>query len=342
MASTGGNNVPSSNGIPGLNSNPNLRIKAIRFKTSTSVPASNTMTTSTTALFQSSSYGSLGGPSTIQGTIDMIEEIDKIETTLDTSASFTLFPKLPLELRYKIWKDSFAGRHVGVTVGTVRGEPKRYRIGSPQEPPFTLEVCTESRVETLRHYVVIPAMPIPSRMVLPSAAKQVIHPFFFNPKVDTLYTESALFYHYPIRVAFRRWFKNIIKINPTVFRNIVTLEIREVDFEKLEMYGRDADKLKVLHGPLLMFPGLKIVRYTALAIKSHWLDRPDGSRLVIHEPYPCEARDKYKKGIDSWVVKNEKRFTSGKAPVVRVRWMLPLSEEPLSSWTLVEEDHSRR
>ncbi|KAG4440754.1 hypothetical protein IFR05_003741 [Cadophora sp. M221] len=329
-------------GIPGPNLNAIRRRKAIELKTvTTSIPPLNTVTPSTKTSLPSSS-GSLGDASTIKDAIGMVE------AKLDTFPKFTLFPKFPLELPCQIWKESFRGRHVGVTVGSIRGKAKRYRVGGPQGPPFTLRICRDSRAETMRRYVFIRPMSIPKDMVLPSAAMQVIHPFHFNSQVDTLYTESAFFYHYPIRGAFNHWFKNIMELNPSVLRNAVTLEIREVDYQKLETYGRFPNKFNNLNRPLTMFPNLKIVRYTSMDIETdllkvggRWLVM-SGIGLVMGELGSHEARDKYEKQVDSWLVRNEKLFTSGKAPVVSVRWILLLSKESLPSWTLHHEDYSRR
>jgi hypothetical protein len=59
---------------------------------------------------------------------------------------FTLFPKLPLELRLKVWRESFpAGRHVSLATNS----------GPPPRLPTSLRVNRESRAETLRFYVVL-------------------------------------------------------------------------------------------------------------------------------------------------------------------------------------------
>jgi hypothetical protein len=85
--------------------------------------------------------------------------------------SFTLFPKLPIELRLKIWRCSFPrGRSISpdsyLTYGDY-GPPNFYatavkiktveswRDVPPTEFPVALWVNKESRQETSRHYIII-------------------------------------------------------------------------------------------------------------------------------------------------------------------------------------------
>ncbi|KAK0113486.1 hypothetical protein ONS95_013744 [Cadophora gregata] len=63
-----------------------------------------------------------------------------IAQTSPDAPGFVRFPKLPLELRLKIWRDSFPEpRHVTVAV-IVSPELKTRKLGSTQEPPVTLLV----------------------------------------------------------------------------------------------------------------------------------------------------------------------------------------------------------
>lgn len=67
--------------------------------------------------------------------------------------SFTLFPKLPLELRGMIWKRSFIGRQVilQITSSQVIGGG-RVIFQSKGNPPAVLQANTESRSIGLKEY----------------------------------------------------------------------------------------------------------------------------------------------------------------------------------------------
>ncbi|KAH7327098.1 hypothetical protein BKA65DRAFT_554662 [Rhexocercosporidium sp. MPI-PUGE-AT-0058] len=339
MADSQGNHAAPGSGAPGPNSNASpaqRRLVAIPIqrlmmiptaRTSTRPPPSYTHPTSSRALNLSATFG----------------RINVIGDNLDDPVIFVGFPKLPLELRLKIWRNSFPGqgRHVGFTVGFSQTQPKDRQIGSPQKPPASFEVCSESRAETLKHYIMIAVEPVSSGLVLKSDVKQIVYPFLFNPKFDTLYTESGFFYHRPLRNELLNFIGKVNEFNPTVLSNIVTLEIREMDHKLLETYGRKSINLNKFNKPLLMFPSLKIIRYT-FNISEWTLNSWNTGLGDMYASSLKMNRGLFEEKIDGWLVNKAKKFTSGKAPVVRFRWELPVSEQPLPSWTLVQEDMRRR
>ncbi|PMD40194.1 hypothetical protein L207DRAFT_582418 [Hyaloscypha variabilis F] len=72
--------------------------------------------------------------------------------------NFTFFPKLPIELRLKIWRFGFPrGGEVNFAAlrnnAPIEREITRMAVDSP--PPVTLSVNRESRHETLKHYAVV-------------------------------------------------------------------------------------------------------------------------------------------------------------------------------------------
>ena len=72
---------------------------------------------------------------------------------------FTLFPKLPIELRLKIWREALPGPRIIEAYYDYHessdGDISDGVIRINQPPPVLLSVCFESREETLRQYISI-------------------------------------------------------------------------------------------------------------------------------------------------------------------------------------------
>lgn len=95
---------------------------------------------------------------------------------------FTLFAELPLELRLKIWQHTFPGpRVVKVnSYGIVKQDGYNFHAFYSTSPiPMAMSICSESRIEALRHYHASFGMRYPS---IPSI-------IYFNYEIDTLYFE---------------------------------------------------------------------------------------------------------------------------------------------------------
>ncbi|CZR56862.1 uncharacterized protein PAC_06751 [Phialocephala subalpina] len=117
--------------------------------------------------------------------------------------TFEPFPRLPIELRQKIWKMSFrAGRVVGIS--TYRKQHMEYVVSKiefkyPESVrkkiskllPITLQVNHESRAETLRHYFILGTAAALETMVLP---------FAFDHSVDEVSFTLDSLEHYMVGV----------------------------------------------------------------------------------------------------------------------------------------------
>jgi hypothetical protein len=76
------------------------------------------------------------------------------------SQKFTLFPNLPLELRLKIWRHALPEPRIVKTprdrenkvIGNMSGEPSTGQVSVRKPPIHLLQVCRESRQETLMIY----------------------------------------------------------------------------------------------------------------------------------------------------------------------------------------------
>lgn len=138
-------------------------------------------------------------------------------------AKFTLFPKLPLELRLKVWRESFpAGRHVSLATNS----------GPPPRLPTSLRVNRESRAETLRFYVVLFRSDL--RKDKKMTQKNEI-PFCFNPARDSMWLSITLL---PVRPNYKTdslnaWMDYIDNKLPGGCHSIQILELREITIDSM-------------------------------------------------------------------------------------------------------------
>jgi len=120
---------------------------------------------------------------------------------------FTLFPKLPIEIRLKIWRnifprgkmvhlgDEYILRSIGcsrLTFGTSQQPPTPFypvRVEIETPLPVTLRINSESRNETLRHYIhyiIVYRTDLELPLSAPARVRKA-RPFCYNPKLDTAY-----------------------------------------------------------------------------------------------------------------------------------------------------------
>jgi hypothetical protein len=84
------------------------------------------------------------------------------EEIIKPVASFSYFPKLPAEIRLKIWKNALPGPRIirmelkyGARVPVKAGEKRKPKIAhfvGSRSRPVGLQVCRESRIEALKEY----------------------------------------------------------------------------------------------------------------------------------------------------------------------------------------------
>jgi hypothetical protein len=149
-------------------------------------------------------------------------------TTLpvDIPVTFTLFPKLPIELRLKIWQLSFPSCHevnfaAIRTLSLWRGkEVTEMEDNLPL--PISLSINQESRRETLKHYSVV----LRSGYTGTARHREIEKPFYYNPKLDVAWLAPFIISdHYP-----ERWLAYLQSVAPRVFANTKTLEVRAWDW----------------------------------------------------------------------------------------------------------------
>lgn len=110
---------------------------------------------------------------------------------------FTLFPKLPLELRRKIFRETFnkpshVRLHCEVDYNYTLHKC-RHRWERPGSLPVALHVCHESRVEALMHYQIVLCDKFKSESLIPMLGGELSlrsnitqKPFWFNSRTTAL------------------------------------------------------------------------------------------------------------------------------------------------------------
>ncbi|KAE9367323.1 hypothetical protein N431DRAFT_470762 [Stipitochalara longipes BDJ] len=142
---------------------------------------------------------------------------------LDT---FTLFLKLPSELRFMVWHECFPrGREVNFGEEIVlKSIPQSSREGivsfDDLDPlPITLQINMESRRETERHYCIILRQ---SNREEPNDELRSERPFCYNPKLYTAWINPLA-----LQTEFsKKWFAYLATEAPEVFAQTKILEIR--------------------------------------------------------------------------------------------------------------------
>lgn len=226
---------------------------------------------------------------------------EKLFIQLDDSKTlrnFTLFDKLSLELRLCIWRMCFPGpRSVGF-------HPKWFKTNKgPDYFPVTLQINSESRSDTYKHYYII-AHPF-------SNANHPPKLIIFNPRVDIIRIGvlELLF----SRTAFNKFWSKLISRNRECFERIERLEIRDFRSSKADQHVRKLIyKDKNETSPLLLLPGLKEVTVTAGQLLS---GASDAERL--------EPAKKFKEAIELLFEEYRSAFLTGKVPKVTARiWQI--------------------
>jgi hypothetical protein len=230
---------------------------------------------------------------------------------------FTPFPKLPVELRHKIWKNSFKKRHVELDIRSLYMDNlgTAYDDGPDPAPspyiPATLSVNRESRAETMRFYHAVYVPDSGSRaLLLPSSeslSDSKCSPGWVNPAIDSIF-----FRHVPAACHYDKyvnWFDHMATLIPGGLKHFRELEVRHVwlDEGMREEMEESPEENRVVHlfEHILRFPGLKTVVLT-------------GDNMRNFVPTDDELEE-LRTMAEEFLEENKKKFTSCVAPVVRVR-----------------------
>lgn len=100
-------------------------------------------------------------------------------------ALFPAFPRLPTEIRLKIWAHALPVRILPVRLTSpLVLSSSTVHFTCQESPPVLLSVCRESRYETLRCYTLVSDTHKHSR-------SRPGHRFYFNPYLDTIFLDAS-------------------------------------------------------------------------------------------------------------------------------------------------------
>lgn len=139
-----------------------------------------------------------------------------------TLNTFDVFPKLPIELRHKIWKYTFPGRrYVCMDIifcgdsGTLGERCSRYdHLSETEQLPIALSINRESRQETLRTYSLFYRSDFTSKYLWGRrgrvrACRKNKLPICIDPEVDVVCMSSTSFAHDSGVDKFQAWLEHI-------------------------------------------------------------------------------------------------------------------------------------
>jgi hypothetical protein len=191
------------------------------------------------------------------------------------SGSFTLFPRLPIELRLAVWELSFpCSRCASIDIrrpcGVAVGEHKEIIASLPV--PITLAINQESRCFPLKSYVDIAAKP--RTPIFPWYQPPTRLGQYFNPNkdlgtIDVLSFGSGVFCR---SKPFQQW----MTLNDDIVKKIKTLQLRgSVSFLRFDMTSITAEDprrklLSKIRDSLEFFGGLQKLELLADTVGVIW------------------------------------------------------------------------
>ncbi len=236
--------------------------------------------------------------------------------TPDTS-KFTVFRKLPTELRLKIWRSAFPRTgHFGIDhrPSTDSGESRDvWDAENRAAPPVTLSVNQESRAETLKHYMAIQRSSTGDRAIYVDSANDMCWVEFM-----TFMCYNPPFYDRLCSLA----------QSPFVDR-ISKLEVRDCFYhEFFKMVLKDnmiksaGDMRLVYFGSLVQFRSLEEVCFTGTVNDTKWIGETgkEGAKWM-------------KQWIAAFLEDNKGSFKGGNAPKVVFRPYKRFQEAVEEHWS---------
>ncbi|KAI9052189.1 hypothetical protein LZ554_003549 [Drepanopeziza brunnea f. sp. 'monogermtubi'] len=187
------------------------------------------------------------------------------ESTISPSVGheFTLFPKLPGELRAKIWRLGIRVGHFSIQHASYKITDESWAFWKSEETdsmPITLRINRESRAETLRNCFLLP--------------RTGSRPIYANPAAEVCWLEFVTLIYSKRELS--DWLSSLHVLGPMKFLSAITrLEVRDFFFAPFfkkmvaENYIKSRDRRALYFAAFLHFPRLKQICFTC-CISTLW------------------------------------------------------------------------
>jgi hypothetical protein len=250
---------------------------------------------------------------------------------------FAHFPKLPLELRLRIWVLTFNKERVNLDIQDLRKHrlyllPNPLATGRPKyiRPifPVALHVSRESRTETLRHYCIMST----SDHVMTRTAPP---PICLNLSLDTGVFDFNLVGSIKHSKQYTTWLSKLGSATRAGLSAVEELEISDISWfspdklaveqEQLNVGGRKymPNYILVLR-LILLFTSLKKICFTwsgSLPYHEHQ-SLLYGTRVIVQTQMRAQMKARMKECrqvIEAFMSRHKEKFIGGRAPEVKVR-----------------------
>lgn len=224
--------------------------------------------------------------------------------------NFTLFPKLPLEIRCMIWRYTFPGPRL---VSLVEIIPKGWTLAAAHalntaydiKLPIALQINMESRQETLRSYYVV-------RYKCLNMVRLIL-----NPNIDRAWInfEDCRIGHKS--ESLHRWISYLTSVFSPCIKQIKHLDITGVHWSRMEFTELNGhytvqDNEKELAFSLRSLLFLSALQEVRVNLSEHRFSSNRPSRLAI-------AKNELKAFFERFFDQRKDSFADGKTPVVVIR-----------------------
>ncbi|KAJ5046766.1 uncharacterized protein L3040_003994 [Drepanopeziza brunnea f. sp. 'multigermtubi'] len=209
---------------------------------------------------------------------------------------FTLFPKLPCELRAKIWRLGIRVGHFSIQHASYKTTGESWALWKSEETdslPITLCINRESRAETLRKCFLLP--------------RTGARPIYANPATDVCWLEFVTLIYSQRELS--DWLLSLHVLGPLNFLSAITrLEVRDFFFAPFfkkmvaENYIKLRDRRALYFAAFLHFPSLKQICFTSCN-SADWASVADNAAMEWARAW-----------IGALLEENKDCFEGGKVP----------------------------
>jgi hypothetical protein len=255
---------------------------------------------------------------------------------------FAHFPKLPLELRLRIWVMTFNKERVNLDIQDLRtGRTKYFRPIFP----VALHVSRESRTETLRHYCIIST----SDHVM---ARTAPPPVCLNLSLDTGVFDFNLVGIIKHSKQYSAWLSKLGSATREGLNAVEELEISNIEWYSRDKLGVEQEQLDVdgwKNLPSYILVLRLILRFTSLKKICFTWDYPlpyhKHKAPLYHARMTARMSAQMKECrevIKAFMGRHKTKFIGGRAPEVKVRIWCAVDEVFLCSTGFGEDIMEKR